>query len=58
MDLEKVVYDNYEDAWLWYPNGVTVLRKNVQGWNHDMYLKMFEAHYWSHPMWFKGGKSS
>ena len=38
-ELEKVLYDNYEDAWLWYPMAVTIFRKNVQGWNIDMYLK-------------------
>jgi peptide/nickel transport system substrate-binding protein len=55
-ELEKVVYDNYEDAFLWYPMDITIYRKNVQGWNMDMYLKMREAQYYSHPGWFKGGK--
>ena len=56
MDLEQVLYDNYEDAWLWYPMAITVFSKNVQGWNQSMYLKMREAHYYSHSLWFKGGK--
>jgi peptide/nickel transport system substrate-binding protein len=56
MEMEKVLYDNYEDAWLWYPMAITVFSKNVQGWNHDMYLKMREAQWWSHPLWFKSGK--
>jgi ABC-type transport system substrate-binding protein len=56
QELEKVVYDNYEDAWLWWPMDRTVFRKNVMGWNNDMYLKMRESQYYSHPMWFKGGK--
>jgi peptide/nickel transport system substrate-binding protein len=55
-ELEKVIYDNYEDAFLWYPMSTTVYQKNVQGWNHDMYLKMREAQYYTHPNWFKGGK--
>jgi peptide/nickel transport system substrate-binding protein len=55
-ELEKVVYDNYEDVWLWYPMATTVYHKNVQGWNQSMYLKMKEAQWYSHPMWFKGGK--
>jgi ABC-type transport system substrate-binding protein len=55
-ELEKVLYDNYEDAWLWYPTSVTIYRKNVQGYNHDMMLKMREGYSWSHPLWFKGGK--
>jgi peptide/nickel transport system substrate-binding protein len=55
-ELEKVLYDNYEDAWLWYPRAVTLFRKNVEGWNNDMYQKMKDAQWWSHPLWFKGGK--
>jgi len=55
-DMEKALYDNYEDAWLWYPRTVTLFRKNVEGWNNDMYQKMKDAQWWSHPLWFKGGK--
>jgi ABC-type transport system substrate-binding protein len=57
MDLEKVLYDNYEDAWLWWPMSITIFRKNIQGYNNDMTLKMKEGYSWSHPLWFKGGKS-
>jgi peptide/nickel transport system substrate-binding protein len=56
MEMEKALYDNYEDAWLWYPMDVTIYRKNVEGWNHDMFLKMRDKQYWAHPLWFKGGK--
>jgi ABC-type transport system substrate-binding protein len=56
QELEKVVYDDYEEAWLWWPMALTVFRKNVLGWNNDMYLKMREAQYYSHPMWFKNGQ--
>jgi peptide/nickel transport system substrate-binding protein len=55
-ELEKVLYDNYEDVWLWWPMDIWVLRKNVQGSNNDMGLKMKESYYYSHPMWFKSGK--
>jgi peptide/nickel transport system substrate-binding protein len=55
-ELEKVLYDNYEDVWLWYPKAVTIFRKNVQGWNNDQYWKMKDAQWWSHPLWFKDGK--
>jgi peptide/nickel transport system substrate-binding protein len=54
-ELEKVLYDNFEDAWLWYPKAVTLFRKNVQGWNNDMYQKMKDIQWWSHPLWFKDG---
>jgi peptide/nickel transport system substrate-binding protein len=56
QELEKVVYDNYEDAWLWWPMDRTVFSKNVLGYNLNMYLKNREAQWWSHPMWFKAGK--
>ncbi len=55
-ELEKVLYDNYEDVWLLYPRSVTLFRKNVCGWNNDMYQKMKDAQWWSHPLWFKDGK--
>jgi peptide/nickel transport system substrate-binding protein len=55
-EMEKALYENYDDVWLWYPMAITVFRKNVQGWNNDMYIKMREAQSWSHPTWFKGGK--
>jgi hypothetical protein len=35
---------------------VTIFRKNIQGYNYDMMLKMKEAYPWSHPLWLKGGK--
>jgi ABC-type transport system substrate-binding protein len=56
QELEKVVYENFEDAWLWYPKAVTLFHKNVQGWNNDMYWKMKDIQWWAHPLWFKGGK--
>jgi peptide/nickel transport system substrate-binding protein len=55
-EMEKALYDNYEDVWLWYPRAVTLYRKSVQGWNNDMYQKMKDTQWWSHPLWFKNGK--
>jgi len=55
-EIEKLLYDNYEDCWLYYPKAVTLFRKNVQGWNNDMYWKMKDIQWWSHPLWFKDGK--
>ena len=54
-ELEKVIYDNYEDAFLWYPMAIRIYTKKVQGWNNAMYLKWREGHIWSHPLWFKSG---
>jgi peptide/nickel transport system substrate-binding protein len=55
-ELEKVVYDNYEDVWLWWPMYVTATRKNIQGFNAAMANKFKEAFAITHPTWFKGGK--
>jgi peptide/nickel transport system substrate-binding protein len=54
--LEKVLYDAYEDAWLWWDETVVAYRKQVQGWHHDGFLKYRDAWFWAHPLWFKDGK--
>jgi peptide/nickel transport system substrate-binding protein len=53
--LEKVLYDNYEDAWLWWPLSITAFRKNVYGWNQEMYLAGREGFWFSHCRWFEEG---
>lgn len=55
--LEKVLYDGYEEAWLWWDETVTAYRKQVQGWHHEGFLKYRDAWFWSHPLWFKDGKA-
>ncbi|MEW6185340.1 MAG: ABC transporter substrate-binding protein [Thermodesulfobacteriota bacterium] len=55
-ELEKVIYDNYEDVFLWYPMAIRVYAKKVQGWNNPMYIRSREGQIWSHPLWFKSGK--
>jgi peptide/nickel transport system substrate-binding protein len=57
-ELEKVLYDNYEDVWLWWPRFVSVTRKNIQGINNDMGNQFKESFGVSHPTWFKGGKEN
>ena len=37
--VEKMIYDTYTDAWLYWPISVTAYSKNVQGWNNDYYEK-------------------
>jgi peptide/nickel transport system substrate-binding protein len=54
--LEKTVYDNYEDVWLWWHIAITAYSKKVQGWNNDMYIRWREGQAFSHPLWFKDGK--
>ena len=55
-EIEKLLYDDYEDAWLWWPKSVTAFRKNVLGWNQEMYLAGREGFWFSHCRWFKDGK--
>ena len=56
FDLEKSLYDNYEDVWLFYPNAILATNKNFQGFNVDLFKKYGEGYLFSHPMWFKNGK--
>jgi len=55
--LEEVLYNSYEDAWLWWEESATAYRKRVEGWDHENFLKYREAWFWSHPLWFKDGKA-
>jgi peptide/nickel transport system substrate-binding protein len=55
--LEKVLYDAYEDAWLWWEETLVAYRKNVMGWDHENFLKHRDAWFWAHPLWFKDGKA-
>ena len=55
-ELERVLYESYEDAWLFWPKVGVAYRKNVMGFHLEMFLKDREAYAWSHPLWFKGGK--
>ncbi|MCP4754733.1 MAG: ABC transporter substrate-binding protein [Proteobacteria bacterium] len=56
--FEKEVYDNYEDAWIWWDMSVVAYNKNVQGGNinYKMYQVGRDGYYFSHPAWFKNGK--
>jgi peptide/nickel transport system substrate-binding protein len=55
--LEQVLYDSCEDAWLWWEETAAAYRKTVQGWNQEGLLKYKEAWFRSHPLWFKDGKA-
>jgi ABC-type transport system substrate-binding protein len=54
-ELEKTIYDNYEDVWLWWPTRVWVSRKVVKGFNVPMYLQGRDGYLFSHPKWFENG---
>jgi peptide/nickel transport system substrate-binding protein len=55
-ELDKVLYDNYEDAWLWWTTGVYAYRKVIQGYNHEFSLLGGEGYARSHHNWFEKGK--
>jgi peptide/nickel transport system substrate-binding protein len=55
-DIEKVLYDNYEDAWLYYYTYISATRKRVLGYNREMNIEGGEAYWPTHPLWFKDGK--
>ncbi len=55
FDLEKVLYENYEDVWLFYPNAIMATNINFQGFNAELYKQYGEGYFFSHPMWFKEG---
>ena len=54
-ELEKVLYDDYQDAWLWHPVSFTALGKRVAGYNEKLQLVGLEGFYHSHPWWLKNG---
>ncbi|MCP4756137.1 MAG: ABC transporter substrate-binding protein [Proteobacteria bacterium] len=54
--LEAALYENYEDAWLWWDVDVIAYGRNVQGWNNGMSKKYGTFFSSSHPLWFKDGK--
>jgi len=56
QDIEKVLYDNYEDAYLYYYTLITATRKRVLGYNREMSNAGGENYGATHPSWFKDGK--
>jgi len=58
QELEKVVYDEYLDIWLWWEKAAVAYHKYIQGYNHEMELKDYGANSFTHPLWFKAGKTS
>ena len=58
-ELEKLIYDHYEDVWLWYPMNVSAYTKNVAGYNEKFSNVGLEGFYHSHPVWLSdGGKGN
>ncbi|MCP4749622.1 MAG: hypothetical protein GY866_01895, partial [Proteobacteria bacterium] len=53
--FEKAVYDDYQDAWLWYPQWVFAYSKNAAGYNNKYYRMGLDAFIKTHPQWLKNG---
>ncbi|MBW2051477.1 MAG: ABC transporter substrate-binding protein [Deltaproteobacteria bacterium] len=54
-ELEKILYENYEDAWLFWYVGIDANRKVVLGYNREMGMAGQEGYFATHPGWFKDG---
>jgi len=54
--LEEVLYNSYEDIWLYWEVSLGAQRKEVQGINRQMEMDGQEGYWMSHPTWFKDGK--
>ncbi|MCP4755339.1 MAG: ABC transporter substrate-binding protein [Proteobacteria bacterium] len=55
-DIEKAIYENYDDAWLFHYTLISAVRKQVRGRNTEMELEAGDAFWSTHPQWFKDGK--
>jgi peptide/nickel transport system substrate-binding protein len=58
-EIEKILYDNYEDAWLWYSRTSRAYRKNVMGFdakNQEKYQDLWKRAHYQVYWWFKDGK--
>ena len=55
-EIEKQLYDNYEDIWLWWPNVPRVYSKYIKGYEFEGHLQHKEVWDRTHPLWFKDGK--
>ena len=54
--LEEVLYNNYEDAWLYWPIGNTARSKKLVGYDVKLHDLGREGYWFSHPEWLKDGK--
>ncbi|MCP4629374.1 MAG: ABC transporter substrate-binding protein [bacterium] len=55
QDFEKVIHENYEDVYLWYPWDIVAYTDNVAGYNTRFKDAGLEAFYHSHPVWLTDG---
>jgi len=55
-ELEKVLYENYEDVWISYPIINTARSSRLMGYDPKKHDQGGEFYYYSHPGWFKDGR--
>lgn len=55
-ELERVLYEQCADVWLFWEMQPSALGKHVMGFNHEMSVLHKEAWSWSHPLWFRNGR--
>ena len=54
--LEEIIYNNYEDVWLWNPIITTARSKKLMGYDVNVHNLGREGYWFSHPEWLKDGK--
>jgi len=55
FELEKLMYDDYQDIWLWYPKAFFGYSKRLAGYNQKMLTDGLEGFWHSHPFWLTDG---
>jgi len=55
-ELERVLYENYEDVWYSYPIISTARSSRLLGYDVEEHNRGGEFYWHSHPGWFKDGK--
>ena len=55
-EIEKIVYDDYADAFIYWPKKVDIKHKVVAGYNHNFHIAGNKGYEHSHPEWFVDGK--
>ena len=57
-EIERLLYENYADVWLYYPKSATARSKKIMGFEEESYRIGGEYYSFSHRLWFKDGKNS
>ena len=55
-EIERVLYENYADIWLYYPMSTAARSKRIMGFEIERSRIGGEYYHFSHRRWFKDGK--